>query len=205
MLARRRVILSGPILIGLFVLSACSTMKIDDFRATEPPFILEDYFQGEVRASGLFEDRFGNVRREFVVDIAGTWDGTTLVLNEEFLYSDGETETRVWSITRTGPNDYIGKTQQAIGEAVGKRAGNAFNWQYDFKLQIGDDNWKVHFDDWMFLQPNGTLLNKATVTRWGLKIGTVFLSFQKVPSEQTEQAAIDIATTTSPLSMLESA
>ena len=31
----------------------------------------------------------------------------------------------------------------------------------------------------MFLQPNDVLLNKATVTRWGFTLGTVFLSFSR--------------------------
>ena len=58
-------------------------------------------------------------------------------------------------------------------------AGNAFHWKYDFNLKVGDGYWKVKFDDWMFMQPNGVLLNKATVTRWGFELGTVFLSFSK--------------------------
>jgi len=167
---------------GLLLVGGCAPMSVEEFKDAGPAFVLEDYFSGETRAWGLFEDRMGTVRREFVVDISGRWDGTTLMLIEDFRYNDGETETREWTITKTGPKDYVGSTADAVGTAVGKAGGNAFNWQYDFNLKVGNGAWKVHFDDWMFLQPNGVVLNKATVSRWGFKIGTVFLSFSKLPA-----------------------
>jgi hypothetical protein len=39
----------------------------------------------------------------------------------------------------------------------------------------------VHFDDWMYLQPDGLLLNRAYVTKWGFAVGSVTLAFRKVP------------------------
>ncbi|MCP4002209.1 MAG: DUF3833 domain-containing protein [Gammaproteobacteria bacterium] len=166
-------------LIFASVLSGCSSMKIEDFKSTQPEFVLEEYFEGRTMAWGLFEDRFGNVQRQFVVTMDGTWDGTTLILNEDFVYNDGETENRVWTLTKTDEFNYQGSTQNSVGIAAGTRSGNAFHWKYDFNLKVGDDTWKVTFDDWMFMQPNGVLLNKATVTRWGFKLGTVYLSFSK--------------------------
>ena len=165
-------------------------MQIEDFQKTEPEFTLEEYFQGRTMAWGIFEDRFGKVQRQFVVTIDGTWDGTTLELNEDFIYNDGETENRFWTVTKTGDGTYEGKTENVIGEAAGTSAGNAFNWTYQFNLKVGESYWKVRFDDRMFLQPDGVLLNKAVVTRWGFKLGTVFLSFSKpaTPPSGTESS-----------------
>lgn len=172
----KRKLLLVPVLLAA---AGCSSVNIDEFAGTAPEFKPEEYFQGKTRAWGLFEDRFGNVQRQFIVDIDGTWDGTELVLNEDFIYNDGETENRIWVLTKTSETTYEGTTENTIGIATGERAGNAFNWVYDFNLKVGDDYWAVRFDDWMFLQPDGTMLNKATVTRWGIKLGTVFLSFSK--------------------------
>jgi len=173
-MTRRLVCLSALLLAG-----GCGTMQIDEFAGNTPRFVLEDYFAGSTRATGLFEDRFGRVQRQFVVDIDGVWDGRTLTLTEDFVYDDGETEQRIWIIEKTAEARYSGTTANAVGAAEGQTSGNALHWQYDFKLAVGDDTWQVHFDDWMFLQPNGTLLNKATITRWGFKLGTVFLSFER--------------------------
>ena len=65
-------------------------MKTDNFKNSAQRFVLEEYFSGKTRAWGLFEDRFGTVQRQFVVDIDGKWDGTELTLNEDFTFADGE-------------------------------------------------------------------------------------------------------------------
>jgi hypothetical protein len=46
----------------------------------------------------------------------------------------------------------------------------------------------VKFDDWMFLQPDGILMNRARVTKWGIAIGEVTLMFQRWP--RRDQAAM---------------
>lgn len=154
-------------------------MNIDDFADTSPRLILEDYFQGETQAAGIFEDRFGTIRRQFTVDITGTWDGRELVLDERFTYADGERDRRVWRIEKTGPNAYQGRAADVIGHAQGAARGNALNWRYEMDLKVGDGTWRVRFDDWMFLQPSGVLINRARVSKFGLEIGTVTLSFHK--------------------------
>lgn len=166
---------------ALFVIAAmtgCSSMKPQDFANRRPELHIEEYFAGHTRAWGLFEDRLGTVRREFAVDIAGTWDGRELVLDENFTYSDGETERRVWNITKTGPATYEGRAADVIGTAAGEAAGNALQWSYDMNLKVGGGTWRVRFDDWMFLQPDGVLLNRAHVYRWGVWVGTVSIFFQ---------------------------
>lgn len=165
-------------MIVLFLLTGCS-MKVSDFSETEPRFLLEEYFKGQTTAWGLFEDRFGKVRRQFVVDITGTLEGDTLVLDERFKYADGETDRRVWRIRKLDEHRYEGRADDIIGTAQGESRGNALNWSYDMDLKIGDSTLRVHFDDWMFLQPGGVLLNRATVSKWGLTIGEVTLAFAK--------------------------
>lgn len=171
-------------LLGVLVvlgLTGCSaSMKPEDFAGREPRLVLEDYFEGKTKAWGMFHDRFGNLRREFVVDITGTWDGTTLTLDEEFDYADGEQDRRVWTIRKIDDNTYSGTAGDIIGEAQGRTFGNALNWTYDMDLKVGDGSWRVTFDDWMYLQPGGVLLNIAKVSKFGFEIGTVTLSFSQV-------------------------
>lgn len=176
------------------LIGGCTSMQIEDFQNSEPAFVLEDYLVGKTTAWGLFEDRFGNIQRQFVVEIDGKWDGGTLVLKEDFVYNDGEEETRTWTVVKTGDNTYEGTTNNVIGTAYGEIAGNAFHWNYDFNLKVGDGYWKVNFDDWMFLQPNGVLLNKARVSRWGITIGTVFISFSKPAGATARREAAPVLT-----------
>lgn len=153
----------------------------------QPNLALEEFFLGRTLASGLFEDRFGNIRNQFSAEVLGQWDGTTLLLSEAFYNQDGSHEHRDWQIVKYGANHYVGKTDSVIGEARGETRGNIFRWQYRFKLKVGERIWPVRFDDWMLLQPDGTLLNRAIVYRWGIRIGTVFLSFYKPTESSTTQ------------------
>lgn len=166
--------------VALFTLAGCTDMKIEDFSSGTPAFDPFDYFAGETRAWGVFEDRFGTVRRQFEVDITGTVENGTLTLDESFRYADGETDRRVWRIRRNGNGGFIGTADDVIGEATGEAAGNALHWEYDMDLAVGDDTWRVRFDDWMFLQEDGVLINRARVTKWGVEIGEVSLFFKSV-------------------------
>ena len=167
----------------VFVWKGGDSMKPSDFAAAEPKLVLEEYFVGHTEAWGIFVDRFGTLRRQFRVSIEGTWDGAMLTLDEHFDYADGEKDRRVWRITRTGADTYEGRADDILGVATGRVAGNALNWAYDMNLKVGDGTWKVHFNDWMWLQPGGVLINRATVSRWGLEIGTVTLFFRRDGAE----------------------
>ena len=158
-------------------------MKISDFENAEPRFLVEEYFQGKTWAWGIFEDRFGKLRRSFRVDIEGDWDGERLVLDEHFDYADGEKSRRVWTIKRTGEKQYEGVADDVIGTATGKANGNALNWRYQMKLPVGDSVWHVSFDDWMYLQRDNKLINRATISKWGITLGTVTLFFSKQAPE----------------------
>lgn len=173
---------------ALFVLHGCTSMKPEEFESATPQFFLEEYFAGETQAWGLFEDRFGRLRRQFTVDIVGEWDGETLILDERFRYSDGETERRVWEITKTGPHSYEGRADDVVGVARGEAYGNALNWQYEMDLNVGDGTMRVRFNDWMFLQPSGVLLNRARVSKFGIDIGQVTVAFIKGATRPAENA-----------------
>ena len=172
----------------ILILIGCTEMKPSDFSGSTPQLVIEEYFAGETVASGMFEDRFGQVRRQFNVEINGKWDGEQLILDEKFLYDDGERERRVWRIRKTGRSTYEGRADDVIGVATGEAYGNALNWQYEMDLRVADGMWRVRFDDWMFLQPSGLLLNRAKVSKFGLEIGTVTLAFVK-PSFRTNEVS----------------
>jgi hypothetical protein len=70
-------------------------MKLEDFQKSKPRFDLFEYFEGTTKAYGLFEDRFGKIKRQFTVTIEGTVSGDTLTLDEDFVYDEGELQNRV--------------------------------------------------------------------------------------------------------------
>jgi hypothetical protein len=168
------------IILSVITLAGCSQMNIEDYAGAKPTFRPEEYFLGRTRAWGFFQDRFGNIRRQFVVDIDGSMDGGQLVLDESFVYADGERAKRVWRIRSLGDGRYEGTAGDVVGVAQGRVAGNAMQWAYDFDLPIGRNVWRVHFDDWMLLQDEEVMLNKSTITKFGLELGEVFIFFRRL-------------------------
>ena len=164
----------------IFFLISCSTdMDIAEFGNKKPLFVLEDYFKGKVDAWGLFYDRFGNLKRQFNVKIQGTWDGKTLILDEKFKYDDGEQDQRIWKITKINEQEYLGEADDVVGKALGISNGNALNWSYELMLTIKEKKFKVKFDDWMFLQEKGVLINRAEISKFGINLGIVYITFLK--------------------------
>ena len=183
----------------LLGLTGCMAMTSDDFTDKSPKFVLEEYFHGKTRAWGLFEDRFGNVRRQFVVDINGNWDGTILTLDEDFLFDDGEKDFRQWRIRKLEDGTYEGRADDVIGTAKGVASGNSLHWSYvlDLKRDSGSSI-KVKLDDWMFLQSGGVLLNRARMSKFGIELGQITISFKRIKDEaarstQSEREAYAVA------------
>ena len=163
----------------LFLMSGWSNMSVEQYRDSTPQLVLEDYFLGETRAWGIFQNRNGDVERQFTVDILGKMVDGNLVLEEDFIYADGTLDRRVWTIKKIDGKHYEGRASDVIGHATGHVSGNALNWSYTLDLPYKDGTIEVQFDDWMFLQPDGVLLNKAKMTKFGFYLGEVTLVFQR--------------------------
>ena len=166
-----------------FLISSCSNnndMMIQQFKQNTPSLSLENYFNGKTQAWGMFHDRFGNLKRTFKVDITGTLKSDKLILDERFLYDDGEKDSRIWTINILGNNQYTGTASDVVGEATGVAAGNALNWKYKLNLKVKNSTILVDFDDWMFLQDRNVLINRAEVKKWGINIGVVSITFLKI-------------------------
>jgi len=66
-----------------------------------------------------------------------------------------------------------------VGQASGRTVGNAFQWAYTLRLPVDGSVYEVQFDDWMFLIDDRVMLNRATMSKFGIRLGEVLLSFQK--------------------------
>jgi hypothetical protein len=74
---------------------------------------------------------------------------------------------------------FEGTADDVVGVAHGKAYGNALNWRYDLLLEVDQRQWQVSFNDWMFLQDDKVLINRAKVSKYGFTLGEVTLFFLK--------------------------
>lgn len=164
-------------------LSSCAGPSVDDYAKEKPSLNLSEYFNGNVKGYGIFTDRSGKVVKRFTVQIVCDWkmvDGVkTGTLDESFDYSDGTKQKRIWTLQEKSPNQFIGTAADVKGSALGTSAGNALNWSYTLLLPIEGKEIEVQFNDWMYLMDQKVMLNKAQMSKFGIYLGEVTLSFFK--------------------------
>jgi hypothetical protein len=164
-------------------LLACTSPNVQQYANEKPTLDLSDYFSGTIDAYGIFTDRSGEVKKRFTVLIKADWkvvDGKKVgTLDESFDYSDGTNQKRIWTLIEQSPGKYIGRAADVVGDAQGDLAGNALNWTYTLALPVDGTVYHVQFNDWMYLISPKVMLNKAKMSKFGIELGEVTLSFHK--------------------------
>lgn len=165
----------------LMLIAGCGSVPVEQYRDERPVLDLQRYFDGTIDAWGMFQDRSGKVVKRFTVRIDARWSGNTGTLDEHFEYSDGSKSRRVWTLERIDEHRYRGTADDVVGVATGELRGNALRWQYVLKLDVDGRVWEVDFDDWMYLMDDQVMLNRSVMSKFGVRLGEVTLSFRRRP------------------------
>ena len=167
-------------IIFLILTTGCANkMKPTDFKDQKPRLIIENYLSGNVKAWGVLQNRSGKVTRQFKADLNGKWDGSKLILNEVFDWNDGEKQTRQWTIKKIDEHNYEGTASDVVGTAKGYSYGPAFKFEYVLLVPVKGKNIKITFDDWIFMQDERVAINRATMTKFGIKVAELTVMFVK--------------------------
>ncbi len=160
-------------------LSACSGPAPAQYASEQPRLDIQRYFNGTLDAHGMFQDRSGKVVKRFVVVMQCRWQGDTGTLDEDFTYSDGSKQKRVWTLRKTGEGTFTATAPDVIGTAEGVSSGNSLRWKYVLAQPVGDKVYNVDMEDWMFLVDDKVMLNRTAMSKFGVHLGDVTLSFTK--------------------------
>jgi hypothetical protein len=176
---KRLVARALALVAAIAALVGCSSQQINDYANEVPVLELRDFFNGTLDAYGVFTDRSSKVIRRFSVLMKCSWQGDEGLLDEDFNYADGTRQKRIWHLQRLADGRYIGRAADVVGDATGQQRGNAFNWQYTMALPVDGKVYEVQFDDWMYLINDRVMLNRASMSKFGVRLGEVTLSFTK--------------------------
>ena len=150
------------------------------------PFVFND--KPLIRCASLTESSrhkaclstgLGKSKKRFLIDISCVPEEGQTTLHENFIYDDGMTEARSWTIVKQNDNAYTAHTNDVVGQGVGQVDGAVFKLKYDFLLTLYGRRVKVHFDDVMVRQTDTTILNRARVSKFGLLLGELFITFSR--------------------------
>lgn len=168
------------ILASLALLTACSSIDVNDYQDTSPKLDLKTFFSGQLKVYGMVQDMSGKMTRRFTADIDASWQGDTGILDEVFYFDDGEQQTRVWTLQDLGNGNYSGTAGDVVGVASGSARGAVFRWQYTLTIPYDGDTLVVHLDDWLYLLTEDRLLNRTSINKFGLEVGEITLIIEKL-------------------------
>lgn len=160
------------------LLISCSA-QISDYKNSYPIFKLEDYFNGNIKAWGILQDYNNKLTRNFTVDITASWQGNKGKLHEAFVFDDGETQTRIWYITKLKEGFYQGEANDVIGTANIEQMGNAVNLVYELTVKIDDSDFTFKIDDWMYRVDEKHVFNRSKLKKFGVTVAELTLFFEK--------------------------
>ena len=163
-------------------LFSCSNIQPQDYSANTPKLDIRNYLNGSVKAWGVLENRQGKITRRFSVDMVGRWEGNQGILEEQFVFDDGEKSSRTWTIEFTDDHHFTATAGDSVGSATGSQYGNTMQMTYVLDLVVDREKqtrYHVNLDDWMYLLDDQILLNKSTIKKFGITFGKLTIFFQK--------------------------
>ena len=117
--------------------------------------------------------------RQFSADLDGKWDGKQLILDEKFVWNDGEIQNRQWTINKIDEHNYEGTAGDVVGTAKGFSYGPAFKFEYVLLVPVKGREMKITFDDWIFMQDERVAINRAKMTKFRIKVAELTVMFVK--------------------------
>ncbi len=164
------------------MLSACSSISVDEYADNKPALQLDKFFNGPLSAQGVLKNRSGKVTRYFTAELNGSWNNGVGTLEEKFIFDDGEVQHRTWTLTPAKMGDthnYRATAGDVIGTGKVTIKGNAMNLLYTLEINYKGSPMQIHVDDWMWLVDDKTIINESTLRKWGFKVGSIQLAIIK--------------------------
>ncbi len=172
--------MSKVLLLILFLFQvSCADHSVLNYQDEEPKLSLRSFFNGEIYALGIVQDRSGVVIQRFKVDMIASWKDNVATLDESFIYSDGTKSKRVWKLTEKEGSLYEGTAGDVDGKARGEVLGNTFFFEYVLNVPVGESVYRIKLEDWMFLLDDNTLMARSYMSKWGFDVGEVTIVMMK--------------------------
>ncbi len=159
----------------LIAIASCSSVSVEDYADNKPRLVAEEFFNGKLSAHGIVKDRGGQVIRYFSAKIDAYWVDGVGTLDEQFVFDDGEQQTRVWKLKPVGEGKYAATAGDVIGVGAMQVAGNSVFLDYVLRIPYGDGSIDLKIDDRMYLVSERVLLNESIMTKWGFEVGQIAL------------------------------
>ncbi len=135
-----------------------------------PHFNMREVFNGPIECEGVIYGPTGRVTSRFEADFVASWEGNIGTVNEEFRYDSGNVQHREWKFTLGNDGSIKAEAPDLVGVGSGMQRGSAVQLNYDIKLTDEAGGHVLRVNDWMYMTPNGNVMNRSQFRKFGIKV-----------------------------------
>jgi hypothetical protein len=162
--------------------AAFSAQQPGDYAGHEPDFDIRAALNGPMLCEGVIFGPLGRAQSRFVADMQAVWQGGTCRMTEDFRYESGKTQSREWTLALGNDGNIRADAPDLVGTGHGRQEGNAVSLKYRIRLPEDAGGHVLTVTDWMYLTPNGTIINRSQFRKFGIKVAELVATMRRVPA-----------------------
>ena len=109
-------------------------------------------------------------------------------MDEVFRYDDGTVQNRAWNLTLGNDGSIKATAADVIGTGTGVQMGDAVQLKYKLRLPEGSGGHVLDVVDWMYLAPNGAIINRSQFRKFGIQVAELVATMRPMPEEERKAA-----------------
>ena len=156
-----------------------SAQSPTDYAQGELQFDLREHLNGPIECEGVIYGPTGRVTSRFVGHFEAEWNGNKGYMREEFRYDSGTVQNREWHLTLGNDGRIKAEAPDVIGVGSGTQRGSAVQLNYRIKLPEEAGGYVLDTIDWMYLAPNGSVVNRSQFRKFGFKVAELVATMRK--------------------------
>lgn len=146
---------------------------------TNDLFDLRTHLRGPISCEGVIYGPTGRVSSRFTGEFEATWEGNTGVMTERFEYDDGSVQNRQWNLTVGNDGKIRATAADVVGEGHGQQSGPTVQLRYKIRLPESAGGYVLDTTDWMYLAPNGSIVNRSQFRKFGFKVAELVATMRR--------------------------
>ncbi len=150
--------------------AAFRAQRPEDYAESGPSFDIRNRLNGDMVCEGVIYGPTGRVSSRFFADMTVTWTGNVGVMKEKFQYDSGAIQDREWRLTVANDGSIQAAAPDVIGVGAGRESGPTVLLNYRIKLPESSGGHVLDTTDWMYVTPNGSIINRSQFRKFGIKV-----------------------------------
>lgn len=160
-----------------------------DYSTDAGPFDIRTVLNGPMICEGVIYGPTGRVSSRFAADFDVSWDDAEGTMRERFTYDDGSVQDRAWRLSLKGETHFEARADDVVGIGQGVQMGDAVQLKYKFRLPENAGGHVLDTVDWMYLAPNGTVINRSQFRKFGIKVAELVAVIRPANAQEMKDAA----------------